>query len=83
MDELLPRVLLDAIQTNLNMSGAIILTAVVSPMFLIPFTVVAILFLIVRNIYVHTSKNIKRLEGVGEWHKFAEFCCGDASAAHS
>lgn len=66
VDELLPRVLLDAIQTNLNMSGAIILTAIVNPMFLIPFSVVTILFLLARNIYVQTSKNIKRLEGISE-----------------
>lgn len=66
IDELLPRVLLDAIQTNLNMTGAIILTAVVNPISLLPILCVGIVFVIARKVYLRTSKNIKRLEGISE-----------------
>lgn len=65
-DELLPRVLLDAIQTNLNMAGAIILPAIVNPIFLVPISFIGVIFLVARNIYLRTSKNIKRLEGISE-----------------
>lgn len=64
IDELLPRVLLDAIQTNLNMIGAITLTAFVNPMFLVPISFIGIIFMLARNVYLRTSKNIKRLEGI-------------------
>lgn len=64
IDELLPRVMLDAIQTNLNMIGAILLTAMVNPIFLVPISCIAIVFMIARNVYLRTSKNLKRLEGI-------------------
>lgn len=64
VDEMLPRVLLDAIQTNLNMIGAIILTSIVNPIFLLPLFVISFAFLYVRKVYLKTSKNIKRLEGI-------------------
>lgn len=66
IDELLPRVLLDAIQTNLNMTGAIILTVVVNPISLLPISCIGFAFVAARNIYLRTSKNIKRLEGISE-----------------
>lgn len=69
IDELLPRVLLDAIHTNLNMIGAIILTSIVNPLFLIPIFFMVLVFLCARKVYLKTSKNIKRLEGI------SKFCC--------
>lgn len=66
IDELLPRVLLDAIQTNLNMTGAIILTTVVNPISILPIVCIGFVFTAARNIYLRTSKNIKRLEGISE-----------------
>lgn len=67
IDELLPRVLLDAIHTNLNMIGAIILTAIVNPFFLIPVSFMILVFLSARKVYLKTSKNIKRLEGISKF----------------
>lgn len=67
IDELLPRVLLDAIQTNLNMTGAILLTSVVNPLFLIPIFLIILIFFCARKIYLKTSKNIKRLEGISKF----------------
>lgn len=66
IDEMLPRVLLDAIQTNLNMTGAIILTAVVNPIAMLPIVCIGFVFAGARHIYLRTSKNIKRLEGISE-----------------
>ncbi|XP_062560530.1 ATP-binding cassette sub-family C member 4-like [Armigeres subalbatus] len=64
VDELLPKAILDATQILLNMSGTIIVTVIVNPMFLIPLAVLGVLFIFLRKIYLKTSKNIKRLEGI-------------------
>lgn len=66
VDESLPKVLLDSIQTNLNMCGAIILTAIVNPLILIPLSLMVILFWFVRGVYLKTSKSLKRLESVSK-----------------
>lgn len=58
--------LLDSIQTNLNMCGAIILTAFVNPIVLIPLTLLSIMFWFVRSVYLKTSKSLKRLESVSK-----------------
>lgn len=70
IDELLPRALLDAIHTNLYMLGAIILTVIVNPWFIIPLSVIGLLFLCMRDIYLKTSKNIKRIESIGNLNIF-------------
>lgn len=64
VDELLPKAILDASQIILNMIGAIVVTAIVNPLFLIPVAILGVVFIYSRNIYLKTSKNIKRLEGV-------------------
>lgn len=64
VDELLPKAILDATQIILSMIGTIVVTVVVNPMFLIPLAVLGIIFIYLRKIYLKTSKNIKRLEGI-------------------
>lgn len=66
MDELLPRAILDAVHTNLYMAGAIVLTVIVNPLFILPISVIGILFLYMRKVYLKTSKNIKRIESIGK-----------------
>lgn len=63
-DELLPKAILDATQVNLSMVGSIIVAASVNPYFLIPVGVIGFVFIFIRKVYLKTSKNIKRLEGV-------------------
>lgn len=67
IDEVLPRVLLDATQVILNMIGAIVVTAVVNPYFLVPISLMAISFVFIRGAYLRTSRSIKRLEANGEF----------------
>lgn len=64
VDELLPKVLLDAVQTLLIMAGSIVLVALVNPYFLILVGVISVFFLLLRNVFLRSSKNIKRLEGI-------------------
>lgn len=63
VDERLPRSLGDAAHTNLNMIGAIIVTAFIDFKFLIVVIVLTALFLLIRKIYLNVSTDLKRLEG--------------------
>lgn len=65
VDEVLPKAIFDGIHGNLVLLGAIIVTATVNPYFLIPVAVMGALFAFIRMVFLKTSKNIKRLEGIG------------------
>jgi ABC-type multidrug transport system fused ATPase/permease subunit len=64
VDELLPKAIMDASQIILMMAGSLVVTVSVNPYFLIPIVVMGLLFFFVRKIYLSTSKNVKRLEGI-------------------
>lgn len=64
IDELLPKACLDAGQMNMMMFGALIVSCIVNPIFLVPIILISIAFGWIRKIYLKTSKNIKRLEGM-------------------
>lgn len=64
IDELLPKAILDAAQILLLMVGSLILVAVVNPQFLILVAITGVFFLLLRHVFLKSSKNIKRLEGI-------------------
>uniref|UniRef100_A0A182P629 Uncharacterized protein n=1 Tax=Anopheles epiroticus TaxID=199890 RepID=A0A182P629_9DIPT len=64
VDELLPKAMLDASQIILSLCGTLVVTVLVNPLFLVPLAVLGVVFWFVRRIYLKTSKNIKRLEGI-------------------
>ncbi|CRK98089.1 CLUMA_CG011457, isoform A [Clunio marinus] len=64
IDEWLPKCLLDAAQVILMAIGAIVVTAFINPLFMIPLGLLFIVFIYIRRYYLKTSKNIKRLEGI-------------------
>lgn len=66
VDESLPKSLLDASQSILIMLGSISLTVIVRPYFLVPILVIGAVFLYARKIYLNSSKDIKRMEGISE-----------------
>lgn len=66
VDEVLPKAIFDGIHGNLVLLGAILVTATVNPYFLIPVIVMGALFIFVRMVYLKTSKNIMRIEGIGK-----------------
>lgn len=66
IDELLPKAMLDAGQIILTMFGAIVVACTVNPIFLVPLCIIAVVFFFIRRVYLKTSKNIKRLEGMSE-----------------
>lgn len=66
VDELLPKAILDSSQVILSLFGSVILTSIVNPIFLIPVGVMGFVFTFVRRIFLKTSKEIKRLEGISK-----------------
>lgn len=64
IDEHLPRSLLDAMQSCLVMSGAVLLIVTVKPHFVIPIALIGIVFAYVRKIYLNSSRDLKRMEGI-------------------
>lgn len=66
VDELLPKSLMDASQHILTMIGSISLTVIVQPLFLIPIILVGAVYIYVRKIYLKSSKDIKRMEGISK-----------------
>lgn len=66
IDEFLPKSLLDAPQNILIVIGSIALAAIVNPYFLLPVTILTVVFLFIRKVYLKTSKELKRFEAIGE-----------------
>lgn len=65
-DEVMPKDMLDAIQVIFNVTGVILVTTIVDPLFIAPVTVLGIVFVFVRHIYLKTSRNLKRLDGISK-----------------
>lgn len=47
------------------MCGSIVIAAIVNPFFMIPVFIIALIFVFIQLVYLKTSMNIKRLEGIG------------------
>ncbi|XP_051158018.1 ATP-binding cassette subfamily C member 4-like [Leptopilina boulardi] len=64
IDELLPKALLDAGQIIMMMMGTLIVTCTVNYYYIIPIVLLGAVFYWIRKVYLKTSKNVKRLEGM-------------------
>ncbi|XP_053998357.1 ATP-binding cassette subfamily C member 4-like isoform X2 [Hylaeus anthracinus] len=64
IDELLPKAILDATQICLLMVGSLVVSCVVNYLFLIPIVFLSTVFYWIRKVFLKTSKNIKRMEGM-------------------
>lgn len=67
IDELLPKTFLDAAQINLSMLGAITVTVMnVNIVFIVIIVIMSVLFTFIRRVYLKTSRDIKRFEGMSK-----------------
>lgn len=64
IDELLPKALLDAGQIIITVIGGIIVTVTVNYIFLLPVAIVSVFALAARVVFLRSSQNIKRIEGI-------------------
>lgn len=67
MDEMLPSAMIDSLQIGLVLVGIVIIVGVVNWWLLLPTVLIGVLFYLLRNFYLATSRNVKRLEGVSKW----------------
>lgn len=70
VDELLPKIMLDAFQSNLNVFGAIVVTIFTDLKLSIVIFVLGIAFVFFRKMYLKSSTNIKRLEGISMFRNY-------------
>lgn len=63
-DENFPRAFLDAVSVNLSMIGLIVVTSIANPIMIGPVIILTLIFAALRGIYLKSSANIKRLEGI-------------------
>jgi len=64
LDEVLPTVMLDVVQIFLTLLGIIIVICITNPYYLILTLALAIIFYYIREFYLKTSRDVKRLEAV-------------------
>ncbi|XP_073845798.1 probable multidrug resistance-associated protein lethal(2)03659 isoform X2 [Musca autumnalis] len=64
IDEILPTVMIDAIQIFLLLFGIMAVISVVNPFYLLPTSILAIIFYKLRTFYLKTSRDVKRLEAI-------------------
>lgn len=66
LDELLPKALLDTVQSFTVIGGIIIMGLIVNAWMLIPTLFLGIVFYKIRTYYIHSAQDIKRLEGISK-----------------
>lgn len=67
IDKKLPFTMFDVAMMLLNFVGAVIIVGTVSLWLLIPTFVVIVLFYYMRVIYISTSRDVKRMEGISKY----------------
>lgn len=64
IDEILPLCMIDTFQIGAQLFGIMVLVSVINYWLIIPLVVVSVIGLWIRNVFMTTSRTIKRLEGV-------------------
>lgn len=64
IDEILPRVMMEAIQIILVMCGILVVVMIVNPPMIVALAVAAVLFTLIIKLYLRPSQDLKRLEGI-------------------
>merc|ERR1719270_1860103 len=72
MDELLPPAFFDCFTIGLTIIGIMAVIFAVRPWVIIPTIVLGILFVWLRTFYMHSSRDIKRLEGIARSPVFSQ-----------
>lgn len=67
MDELLPKVMLEAIQIILVLGGILVMEVIINYWMLIAIAILFTLFIMITKVYLHTAQDVKRLEGISKY----------------
>lgn len=60
-------------QTSMEILGVLTVVAIVNYWLLIPTALMAVLFMILRSIYIKAGRSVKRIEAQSEDYSFASF----------
>lgn len=66
IDEIMPRIMLDAVQIILVMCGILIVVLIVNPPMIVALLICVILFAAIVKLYMRPSQDLKRLEGISK-----------------
>lgn len=66
VDEILPRMMIDAIQIFAVMIGIFVQILIINWWIIFAIIVMGVLFSVIRKLYISTAQDIKRLEGNGK-----------------
>ncbi|XP_060650132.1 LOW QUALITY PROTEIN: probable multidrug resistance-associated protein lethal(2)03659 [Drosophila nasuta] len=64
LDEILPTIMLDVMQIFLTLAGVLVVICITNPYFMILTVVLGFVFYQIREFYLKTSRDVKRLEAV-------------------
>ncbi|KAB0798601.1 hypothetical protein PPYR_09594 [Photinus pyralis] len=64
VDEYIPNILADTIQISLQLVGVIVVTTIINYWFFLPSVGLLLFFLLLRSVYMKTSRSVKRIEGI-------------------
>ncbi|KAM8716483.1 hypothetical protein ACLKA7_003372 [Drosophila subpalustris] len=73
VDEVLPAVMIDCIQIFLTLSGIITVLCISNPWYLINTIAMLVSFYFIRDFYLSTSRDVKRLEAVARSPMYTHF----------
>merc|ERR1719323_2332584 len=72
MDELLPPAFFDCFTIGLTIIGIMAVIFAVRPWVILPTIILGIVFVWLRTFYMHSSRDIKRLEGIARSPVFSQ-----------
>lgn len=64
MDRFIPNVMLEVIKISIILLSVIIICTIANPWLLLPIVVVGWIFYLLKRVYLKTSRDVKRLEGI-------------------
>lgn len=70
IDEIMPRVMMEAIQIILVMLGILTVIVIVNPPMIIALSCAMLLFGLIIKLYLRPSQDLKRLEGICKFYPF-------------
>lgn len=75
IDEVLPRMMMDAIQISLVMVGILVMVLIVNPIMIAALTCAILLFACIIKLYMRPSQDLKRLEGISKLLRYLTSAC--------
>jgi len=79
VDEKLPDLIVDLLQTIFWLAGIICVIAIVNPVLLVPTSILTVIFYKLRNFYLKTSRDLKRIEAICEFEIILKYASIDNS----